>query len=453
MKNLINATKGQIIVLIAVVLVVLLALAGLAVDLGMAYGVRTKLYGAVDAASIAGGRVVSQGSTVIRSQANLFFNANYPASLLGSTVTAQNTNAVHNADGSWTITVNATAIVPTYFARVVGWRNFSVNASATSTVRTLDLILVLDSSGSLNTPSTTPALLRSAAKSFIRNFDTTSDRIGLVHFASGSITDVTITTTRGFNLSTIDNAIDSISVHGATTSEEAMRLAKLQLDAIPATSQSSLRAIVLFTDGAPNGVAGNFNNGGTPVQGDLYSTANPDWNQDPCGDDGGKARWLFYTNYQDSPPSTRCSNSLIAYNINTLPATDYTNTVSLQSYNNIRTFNPSGNPIPNTTCNVNRAARNMLENLANAARSETVSSPIHIFTIGLGASLISLEITQCGYGNSEQGSNILNRLANMPGVDTYNPNQPSGLYAYAADATQLNNAFNQVASAILRLAK
>ena len=451
MNKIRKSTKGQVLVLIVLVIVILLALAGLAIDLGMAYGVRTKLYAAVDAAAIAAGRVTNQGTSVMGTQATNFFNANYPSGLLGSTVSGPNTSAVHNADGSWTITVTAGALVPTYFARVVGWRNFSVQASATSTVRTLDLILVLDSSGSLNDPPTTPALLRSAAKNFIKNFDSTSDRIGLIHFASGAVTDVTISSTKGFNLTQINNKIDAISVHGATTSEEAMRLAKAQLDAIPATSQSSLRAIVFFTDGAPNGVAGIYSNGpGGPA--DLYSET--DLTYCPCSScrnpltgDITAIRMYAY-NQQDNSLNDYC-------NITTLPATDYTGTVKMENYSS--TFQRhlvkyNGNII-NSRCNVNKAARNMLENLANAARSETVSSPIHIFTIGLGASLTSQEIGFCSYGSNEQGSNILKRMANISGVDTYNPNQPSGLYAYAADPTQLNNAFNQVASFILRLSR
>ena len=35
-----------------------------------------------------------------------------------------------------------------------------------------------------------------------------------------------------------------------------------------------------------------------------------------------------------------------------------------------------------------------------------------------------------GYGN-ENGENIMKRIANVKGVDTYNPNQPTGIYAYA----------------------
>lgn len=130
-----------------------------------------------------------------------------------------------------------------------------------------------------------------------------------------------------------------------------------------------------------------------------------------------------------------------------LPTTDYTGNVNLASYNNIRSF-----AYDNTRCNVNSAARNMLENVANAARSES-ANPIHIFTIGLGNALTSLEIGFCGYGSNETGANILKRLANVPGVDTYNQNQPEGVYVHAKDATQLAAAFNQVVSAILRISK
>jgi Flp pilus assembly protein TadG len=103
MKKLFASSKGQILVFVAITLVVLLALAGLAIDVGMAYAVKTKLNAAVDSAAIAAGRAVSQGSAAASTQATNFFNANYPPSLLGSTVTAPVTNAVHNGDGSWTI--------------------------------------------------------------------------------------------------------------------------------------------------------------------------------------------------------------------------------------------------------------------------------------------------------------------------------------------------------------
>lgn len=445
MKNICVSTKGQAIILIAISILVLLALAGLAVDVGMAYGVKAKLNAAVDAAALAAGRVVAQGSSAASTQATNYFNANYPSSLLGATVTSLVTTPTLNADGSWSVCVTATANVPSNFAKVLGWQNFTVVSSATSTIRTLDLVLVLDNSGSM---SASIPLLKTAATGFVANFDQTNDRIGMIHFGGGALQDVVMTTTKGFNLTTVDNAINSIYSAGATTSEEAMRLAKVQLDAIPSGSQSSVRAIVFFSDGAPNGVAGIFNNGGTSVTGALYSEScypNSTWSDTfSCGTDIPAVR-LFSDNLQNNPLADACS-------ISTLPAFDYSGQVALQSYDNIRTFVPTGGTITNTRCNVNMAARNMLENVANAARSEA-TNPIHVFTIGLGSDLTHQEITQCGYGANEIGQTILQRLANIQGVDTYNPNQPTGLYAYAADATQLNNAFNQVASFLLRLSQ
>jgi len=431
MKPICRSQKGQVFILFAVTLFVLIGFTGLAIDLGMAYTVQTKLSAALDSAAVAAGKTISQGAAAAQSAATSFFKANLPDGLLGASVSAPSVSAIHNADGSWTVSATGQASSPTYFAKVFGVNSITVSSSATSTVRTLDLILVLDTSGSLNTPSSTPALLKAAATDFINNnFDTSSDRVGLVHFSSGAVTDVPITSAKGFSQAGISSAINAISVHGATTSEEALRIARALLDGVPADSQSSLRAIVFFTDGAPNGVAGTFNNGGRSVTGDLYSETDP----------GGAPYRMFNKGQQDTQLAD-------ANSIATLPTADWTNTVNLASYDSIR----PAFTYTNTRCNVNMAARNMLENVANAARSE--GNPIHIFTIGLGADLTSLEINFCGYGSSELGENILKRLANIQGADTYNSSQPTGLYAYAADASQLQAAFNQIASSILRISK
>ena len=435
--------KGQVLVLIAVMMVVLLGIVALAVDFGRAYGVRAKLNAAVDVAAISAGKVVSQGSGAVSTQATNVFNANYPSGLLGATVTDPVTNAQQNADGSWTITVSATASLPTGFAGVLGWRNIPVNASATSNVRTLDMVLVLDSSGSIGpptSPATTPDLLRTAANNFVQKFNTTSDRVGLVHYASGAVTDVAITATKGFNLTTIQNAIAGIVIdpNGNTATEEGVRLAKAQLDAIPAASQNNLRVIVLFTDGAPNVIACNFGSPYTP--GDLYSQIGYISDSDPATN-------MYATNQQASRANT--------FTGTILPNTDYTGTINLQSDLNppTRILLTSGGTIVNSRCNVNRAARNMLENVANAARGES-GNPIHIFTIGLGANMTANEVPTCGYNlNNEIGQNILLRLANVPGVDTYNATQPTGMYVLATSPAQLNDAFQKVANQILRLAE
>jgi len=60
-------------------------------------------------------------------------------------------------------------------------------------------------------------------------------------------------------------------------------------------------------------------------------------------------------------------------------------------------------------------------------------------------------VTYCGYGTSEYGQNILTRFANPTNSDTYNSAQPTGIYCYAADSTQLSLCFERIADAVLRL--
>jgi hypothetical protein len=119
----------------------------------------------------------------------------------------------------------------------------------------------------------------------------------------------------------------------------------------------------------------------------------------------------------------------------------------LASFNNIRTL--TGSPATNTRCNVNKAARNMLENVANIARSQGIK----IHTIALGAAVNSLEINFCSYAANEVGSSILKRLANTLDANTFNSAQPTGLYVWAENSGELDDAFSSIASEILRLSR
>ena len=121
--------------------------------------------------------------------------------------------------------------------------------------------------------------------------------------------------------------------------------------------------------------------------------------------------------------------------------------IALASYNNRRTL--TGSPYTNTRCNVNKAARNMVENVANTARSESIK----IHAIALGSAVNSQEINFCSYGASEIGSSLLKRLSNTLDSDTYNAAQPGGLYVWAENSTELDNAFSSIASEILRLSR
>ena len=436
-------------VLVAMALFVLIGLVGLAVDSGLAYGVKAKLASAVDAAAIAGARALAEGVddeariAAAKRAAKDYYSANFPAVFLGADrvpLTDQMIDAVHDSTGYWTVTVTASAVMHVNFMRLLGFSDFSISAMGQSIRRDLDIILVLDTSGSLTTPSGTFPALKAAAVNFVNKFNAGSngDRVGVVSFASGAVVDVPIIKdgTRGFNRTQVINAINALNVSGSTASAEGLRLALNDINGVPAVHRSSLRMIVFFSDGAPNDVPAIFSNGGTPVTGDLYSeTSSP-----------GTSRATRVFRYD------RRDTQLGDYaNISTLPMTGFAVTgagnINLASYNNRRTL--SGSPYTNTRCNVNKAARNMTENVANMARNGVVK----IHSIALGSAVNTLEITFCAYSSSELGSNLMKRLSNTLDSDAYNAAQPTGLYVWAENAADLDNAFTSIASEILRLSR
>lgn len=443
--------KGTVLVVVALFSVILLAVTGLAIDSGIGYGVKAKLNAALDAAALAGAQAVSSGQSDSERRAaavdagQRYFAANFPAGWMGATPGGINVTAVHEEDGYWRIGVDGTATVPTTFMRVLGRDLMTVNAEAEAIKRDLDMVLIIDSSGSLDppySPSGTFSQVKEASKNFIGRFSSGpgGDRLGLVSFASGAVLSVPInkTATRGFDKPDVEDAIDALTSGGSTASAEAMRIAIDEINAVPADLRSSLRVIVFFSDGAPNDVPAVFETTVGQRTGDLFSGLN--------GPGVAVARDVYRNDQRNS--------YLGAFSISELPA-DGLGNIPLSGYNGLRTLVPASAPYDNTRCNVNKAARNMVENAANRARANN----IYVYTLGLGSRLNDLEITYCGYGSEEYGANILRRLANTdgrdggPAADTLDNDQPAGLYAYAADADQLETAFNQIASDILRLTR
>ncbi len=438
--------KGAVLVMVALFTVALLAITGLAIDSGIGFGVRAKLNAALDSAAIAAARAVATGNTdsqraaAAQAAGEKFFAANFPDGWLGATPSAPIITAIHHEDGYWEIDASGSAVVPTSFMRLMGRNVMTVNASAEAIRRDLDMVLVVDSSGSMGNPSSAFGEVKDAANNFIDLFNSGpgGDRLGLVSFASGSVLDVPINkdSTRGFDQIDMHNAINALSASGYTTSEWAMQRAYQELQAVPAGLRSSLRVIVFFSDGAPNTVAADYTRLGSTVTGTLASgTSGP-------GDNRARP---FYDHLQLNSYSGNWGDGIA-----TLPELGL-GSVSLASHNNARTLDPSSAPYDNTRCNVNMAARNMVENVANAARGNN----IFVFSLGFNGSarLSTQEITFCGYGSDELGSNILQRLANTTAADVSDADQPRGLCIIFEDPEDAEAAFNQVASAILRLTR
>src|SRR6266852_3171590 len=71
--------SGQVLVLFAVVLVLLILFAGLAIDLGLGYVAKTALSRAVDSAALSAMRNINRGQATARSIAQNAFDLNYQA--------------------------------------------------------------------------------------------------------------------------------------------------------------------------------------------------------------------------------------------------------------------------------------------------------------------------------------------------------------------------------------
>jgi len=459
MKVLDKGSKGQVLILVALLMVGLLGIAALAIDIGRAYGVKTKLNAAVDAASYEAANALAEGSgeSAMRARAQRvaenYFSANYPAVFLGATPSAPEVTATRNGDGSWQVSVSATAKMPTYFAGLMGLSTLDIGATSESVRGTLDMALVLDTSGSLNDP--VPGLpggvfstVQDRAVNFTRRFSQQDDRLALVSFSTGAYPVVsicgdystprpekqspaagTLGCERGFLQATLETAIKNLYAVGATASEQGLRKAIEQLNAIPNNRRSGKRVIVFFSDGAPNTFYGSFPliAGGTQ-EGNLYS----------------------YVRSDEPPRPSRIFDPTLAYDkypkirqIASLPKN------GLEGYNRKRSFYNDPED-PYLKCDANIAARNLAENVANIARGQGIL----IYTVGLGQVLDmpEMEETRCSTSN-EKGVTVLKRLANTKDSDTYDPNQPSGVFCHAETIDALGPCFDKLASEILRITK
>ncbi|WCM24247.1 VWA domain-containing protein [Paraburkholderia bryophila] len=435
--------RGSISVIVAVSLIALIGILGLAVDSGLGYMIKARLDAATDGAVIAAGEAVTRGNNQTQQTANAqqaasaFFAANYPVGFLGSTVTAGTPSIVFNA-GTVTIGMTAQASVPVTFMQTLGFRILNVSSSSQAIRKTLDMAFVIDTTGSLNV-SGVPAAVRANAIAFLNNFDVTNDRVALMHFAYGTLVDVPFNgNTRGFNRTLMTTDINAYTFGGSTNSAEAVWNARNQLNTV-ITQPSSLRVIVFFSDGAPNSFASYFTTNQSSCSNTPATLASPDT--------AGTMTGLYNMNALSQALNSPCYQSNATRLVTAMPKWYNAHNVNEQIFPIWPVTTPRAVPNGNITyVNVNRASRNLLEAMAAQARIEGT----YVFTLGYGPELVQPE----GPDN-ELGSDVLKCMANTPDslARCYNPAQPVGVYCYAATPNDLKPCFTQLASQILRISK
>ncbi len=144
LSRLAHDRRGGIAMIFGLSLVPMTIGAGLAVDLGRAYAVKSRLSYALDAAGLAVGS--SSGTTAQLQQImQRYFEANYPASEYG--VPATPTMTIVNDR----INLSVTADVSTLLMGAVGVKKITVSASSVIVKETkgLEVVMVLDNTGSM----------------------------------------------------------------------------------------------------------------------------------------------------------------------------------------------------------------------------------------------------------------------------------------------------------------
>jgi Flp pilus assembly protein TadG len=474
-----SSERGFVLVYMAAALALLLLASGLAVDSGRAYVVKAQLSKAVDGAALAAARSLNSGNP--RAEATQIFKANFPPGYMGTSTTSDPTAAsnffsstVNAATGVNTVTVNASAVLPTTFMRVANVNDLTIASSGEATRRMVDLSLVLDVSSSIGAQWTA---VRDAARAFVDSFDAANDRLSLLQFSDGAKVLSPMPSGRGFDKTAVMNAVPSTLPGGSTAMVEGLYRGWDELRSVPAGSQSGLRVIVLFTDGASNSVPGDYGTGpgvglrtydfpqnagdtfgqtwDSPHITGLYDTQSGasslgvdttvPWNSTntPFSANPAWPKYLpvasAHTHHRSTGIPTSFPLQTAALNVDGLPQS---------STRGLRDFNTPAGKYPAEVYNINNAARNLVEIIANEARNDTGDYHIRIFTIGMGQ-LVPLQLGT----RLETSESILKRIANDSRSTDFNSNQLEGKYYYAKTAAEVAPAFQQLQNQILRLSK
>ncbi len=484
--------RGFVILVYTLSVALIILVLGLAVDAGVLYLIKNRLQAASDAGALAAARSLNlslnpaQQDSDAQTAATNFFHANFPDSVFITQNSTINTTLVYGTGSSVNtlfLTTTATTNAPTYFMKWLGYASVPLRTSGTASRRDLNLILVLDQSGSMNNGTTPSACdqMKTAVANFVDMFANNRDTVGMVTFNSAA--QVQFAPVGNFNPS-IKTQISAITCGGRTGTANALHLGYQQLTNL--NNPTKVNVIVLFTDGLANTIQNAF-----PVKtvsDTRWDVANPN-NLVPVGPSGcagmttplgslqgegavnGATNGLWVYNDQTEPivPAGGCSfgsnSANVRQDVAYIPTTDYWNNLTTGrrtdfntatgTYNAGQDTFPSGNYIgklrPDQPQTIANAAFNAVDSQGSTIRNNTTYNPI-ILTIGLG-----------GNSTTPVDAEMLIRLANVPGgVDPLNnpitntifdATKPQGVYVYSPTSADLLNAFSKVASFLVELSK
>jgi hypothetical protein len=300
-------------------------------------------------------------------------------------------------------------------------------------------------------------------------------------FSNGAQVLDAMPSSRGFAKTTVMNDVPSTLPGGSTLMVEGLYRGWDELRSVSAGQQSGLRIIVLFTDGASNGVPGNYEAGGGTVAKSLRTADFPKNYPDPDGMtwDNPSLGGLSDTQTGVQSPSVSTPTPVPFWNstqtlvsVPLLPLTTWhthhrsagiptqfdlqTSTLMVNgapqnsvTRRGLRNKNNPTNRYPADVWNTNNAARNVLEIIADQARSDVGGDyKIRIYTIGMG------DLVRYNLGTMpEKPEDILKRISNDATSPDFNALQLEGKYFFAQTEADVAPAFAGIQNQILRLSR
>jgi Flp pilus assembly protein TadG len=151
-KHFTGNTQGSVAIIFALCITCIFGGIALAIDLNMAANAGTKLAKILDAAALAGAKVLDQDNATdaqVRDRVQSFVSAQAPIAGIPASQFAKLTISIDRTTN--TVKVDGAGTLPTRFAGVIGYKTMDIKRSASTTykLKAVELALVLDTTGSM----------------------------------------------------------------------------------------------------------------------------------------------------------------------------------------------------------------------------------------------------------------------------------------------------------------